>query len=393
MKRYLMSLLCPVLLIACIFSRHVLERGEIVTLKPYGEEGNLVGWEEQSEEWDDTGLSLTQEVNVAQDKTITKAGTYTGDPHTVYDNVVVKSSGVHLRDVQIRGNLVFDKSLNGASVSLENVTVLGNVYLYGSGGCRYTMRNVTLENIVVSAQNSGTELELGGTVSVGQLEIGSDLTVVGDGILKTSARWYAVDQITIPQLQVHRVYVELQNVAVQGMTIWNIATVTLDRTSHIYTAAAYAKVDFQGAGKVSQLKAGADGICYETEPGHVILLDGVEQPVLLYGAETLTEENKYRRLSAPSGLQVQLDPQTGQYTASWEAVEGAQGYRVVCYLDGVSLVDTTLDSQQTQVYLIEQEEYERTKPDSLRVEVFALGDTRETYHSFISSVEYTYDSL
>ena len=55
----------------------------------------------------------------------------------------------------IKGNLVLDKSLSAAVVGFENVQVLGSVYLYGTDGCRYSMKNVSAANVTGLTAESG----------------------------------------------------------------------------------------------------------------------------------------------------------------------------------------------------------------------------------------------
>jgi hypothetical protein len=430
MRQYLTLLLVPVLLLVGVFAYHVMRKGAMVpapavveeaqpapplsAVKPVQDE--TVGFspeevEAEREEQKDAAEDAKQGEDSADapakepapapepkaepraaDRVITRAGAYGGGEQAVYDNVVVKASGVTFKNALIKGNLVLDKSLSAAVVGFENVQVLGSVYLYGTDGCRYSMKNVSAANVVVSAPKSETTLRLSGSIRIARLEVGSDVSLEGSSIVYDTETRYAVESLTVPQVPLHRVYVGISGLTVRELALRNIATLTLGSYSVVDTVESHAAAELRGAGHIGLLQAYADGTRYERRPDVIETGEGAQFPEEIR-KETGEEDGKYHRLQEPGNLTVSFVAESGEYLAAWEAVEGASGYRAVCYVDGIARGEQLLEADATYFSLLSLEEWEQGKPDLLRVEVYALGDQRETLNSFISSAEYTYDAL
>lgn len=434
MRQYLTLLLVPVLLLVGVFAYHVMQKGAMTPM-PIGMEEALpdvslravktvreesVGFsqeeleaerEEQEKALDDgetpdaEGEAEVPEAPAtpvpvpdqkteprAADRVITRAGAYGGEDQAVYENVVVKASGVTLKNALVKGNLVLDKSLSAATVGLENVQVLGSIYCYGTDGCSYALKNVSAANVVVSAPKSETTLRMSGGIRIARLEVGSDVAVEGSSIVYDGETRYAVESLLVPQVPLHRVYVGLSGLTVRDLALRNIATLTLGSYSVIDTVESHAAAELRGAGHIGLLRAYADGTRYERRPDVIETENGAAFPEEIH-RETGEDDGKYHRLEAPGDLTVSFVAESEEYVVSWTAVEEAAGYRAACYVDGVSQGERMLEADVTYFSLLSLSAWEQGKPDLLQVEVYALGDQRDTLNSFISSAEYTYDAL
>lgn len=86
-------------------------------------------------------------------------------------NVIVNAAGVTLRNMDIAGDLVIGKGVGEGDVTLSNVTVHGNTYVYGGGEHSIHLENSVLVNIIVNKQDGSVRLVAKGGTAIQEVVV------------------------------------------------------------------------------------------------------------------------------------------------------------------------------------------------------------------------------
>lgn len=93
----------------------------------------------------------------------------------VNGNVLVRSKDVVLQNLDIAGDLIIEKEIDGGTVTLKNSTVKGTIYVYG--GELLMLIDDTINEIMVDNEVCASRLEARGTTVVDRLSTETDVTL------------------------------------------------------------------------------------------------------------------------------------------------------------------------------------------------------------------------
>lgn len=190
---------------------------------------------------------------------------------TMLDNVlengknhVIYNAGTKIDDFVYEGGLVIAETVGDGDVTLNNVTVKGDLKVLGGGENSLYFNNVKIAKIIVSKE--GVRLVLGEGTEVQEVEVASETILENtDG---TVAKIIVTGDNTVTLKG------EFEEVAVTGN-----ADVTLDNAV-IAKLVVEKPVVIKGIGTITTLEANADGIEFEAkvEIKKTVVGEGVTQP-------------------------------------------------------------------------------------------------------------------
>ncbi len=108
--------------------------------------------------------------------TYNKSGTYgpSEDIETIDNDVHISVDGVVLQNVLIKGNLTLDKDIGDGEVTLKNIAVEKNTFIYGGGENSVIIDNSNLNNIIIDKESSGVKIVCSGSTTVKEISIKSE---------------------------------------------------------------------------------------------------------------------------------------------------------------------------------------------------------------------------
>lgn len=125
---------------------------------------------------------------------INTGGVYTSD---AYGNVLVNTSNVILRDMDIKGDLYLVEGIGEGDVKLDNVTVEGNTYIRG-GDNRITIRDSELGEVVINKKSGNVRVVLEGD------------TIVENMVIKSGTKLVVEEDAEVEEIEVDAKDVEIE---------------------------------------------------------------------------------------------------------------------------------------------------------------------------------------
>lgn len=86
-------------------------------------------------------------------------------------NVIVNASGITLRNMEIAGDLIIGKGVGEGDVTLSNVTVHGQTFVYGGGEHSIHLDNSVIVNIIVNKKDGTVRLVAKGSTSIQEVVV------------------------------------------------------------------------------------------------------------------------------------------------------------------------------------------------------------------------------
>ena len=225
---------------------------------------------------------------------IQKAGDYTLG--STWGNVTITASGVTLRNTVIGGNLYISEGVDLGNVTLENVTVLGEIVVSGGGASEggddsIVLRNVSAQKLVVdNTKNQLVSLRVEGDGKIPETAVRtnaylSDRTGDGDGLARitldgqeeglslTLSGNIKEAVVAAPKATVNLAAGQAQTITVDekstGSTL-NIAAGAMAQTVNLDTGA---KVT--GSGDIASLNVNAAGSTVTMLPDQITIRPGI----------------------------------------------------------------------------------------------------------------------
>ncbi len=105
-----------------------------------------------------------------------KPGTYGSSKgiETIDKDVFISADGVILQNVLIKGNLTLDKKIGEGDVTLKNVTVEEDTFIYGGGKNSIIIDNSNLNRITINKENNKIRIVYSGSTTVKEINIKSE---------------------------------------------------------------------------------------------------------------------------------------------------------------------------------------------------------------------------
>ena len=223
-------------------------------------------------------VALNRALSYSKNDTVySTAGTYgPGSGNlAVAGNVTVVEKGTKLQNMTIAGNLIISRNVGDGDITLSNVTVKGQTYVYGGGQNSIIVIDSTLGKVTVSKENGKIRIIVSGNTTIGQVLANSGVKLE-EGVLSGNAAGF--QEITLEASDNDSIiligsFTEV-NVDVAGMNIEipagsTVTKLVLDKQSTV-----------TGTGTVTSATINASGVTFETAPKTTTVATGVTAPTV-----------------------------------------------------------------------------------------------------------------
>ena len=312
--------------------------------------------EESSDPEQDESSESSSEASSQPEKTdkitITQAGEYAGiDP---MKQVVIRAGEVTVRDMIITGDLFIMDGVSG-DVTLENVTIGGNLYVYGSD-------LLTLDSVKVPSARFQRDNQPVNVMVKGDSQIDNTLMMCS-GTLRERGLGRSEGLVN---MQVEngglliKNNVSLLSVHLDQLTVNYNSRISLSSGSEVKQADANAKLALAGLGKVKDLVVRSDYVQYTVEPDNITVKRGFDDPVKVDPEYDVDEDGHptlldTESLQLPAPEEVLLYEEDGYLCLEYSHVEANDGYYVVVYKGSDRLVNLYTDVDEEELILTEMD--------------------------------------
>lgn len=242
------------------------------------------GWVKNGEDLGTTGSSLRLEelqVKIVKQPEITynKAGTYgpkTG-MKTIDNDVAIKSDGVVLQNLHIKGNLTIAEEVGEGDVTLNNITVDGDTYVRGGGKNSIHINGGDYNKITVMQTSSG-QVRIVATNTAG-MEVVVSEDAKGEDIILEGA--FESVQIDAPDIKIST---QGEKTTIKDMVVAKQATgseITLDKNTTVEKLNLNAGVEMKGEGAVKEATVNSDNVTFEKAPEKETVAPEVSKPPMV----------------------------------------------------------------------------------------------------------------
>lgn len=160
-----------------------------------------------------------------------QAGSFgpSGDAVTIGGNIVIKSSGVTLKNVIVNGNATIGKEVGDGKATLDNVTVKGTIYISSGKDSTINLVNVIADNVIILKDSESVSLVVSGTSAIGTVSTVSDAILEESNLTGAGFKAIIVDKTAL-----YTTAVTLKNVLCDSVNIQPTGTtLSLDSTTKI----------------------------------------------------------------------------------------------------------------------------------------------------------------
>ncbi|WP_145972675.1 YDG domain-containing protein [Acetobacterium woodii] len=212
------------------------------------------------------------------------AGTYgpSSGVDAVDRDVIIKANGVILQNMTISGNLIITEDVGDGNVTLNNITVLGDLRIRGGGENSIHINGGQYPNIKVEKTPTGivriVTTDLNGTeIIISEMAEGEEVILEG-----------AFDQVTVdaPNAMV----ITRGNTTIESLDLGIAAvnaTVNLGSNTNIaQLSIAGDDANINGTGTIKKADIKADGAVFEIRPGSWTEESGLDVPAVIPAAPT-----------------------------------------------------------------------------------------------------------
>ena len=195
-------------------------------------------------------------------------GTYSKD---VNGNLVVNTRDVELKDMTISGNLYLAQGIGDGDITLDNITVKGQVFVEGGGINSIKSNNCTYEkNILVLAKNPVRIVNNGKKISIEALP-GTHLILTG--------KFKEVIVSPGVSLEIKEAEIEKLIVLKEGNNQEKAPNIQISADSKVEKLQADGPALIEGKGKVGELIVNSDNVSIEQKPERLTIQKGIKVKV------------------------------------------------------------------------------------------------------------------
>lgn len=197
----------------------------------------------------------------------------------VSGNVLIRSKDVVLQNLDIAGDLIIQKEIDGGTVTLKNSTVKGTIYVYG--GELLMLIDDTVNEIVVDNEVCASRLEARGTTVVDRLSATTDITL-------TEGRAYLSEDgfttVIVKSSTVDGMNVNLTGAKLKLLQIENNGVLVLtDSLTEIKKLDIYGEnTRIKGNGFIERAYIKGSGTVFDIKPYDWEVHPGVKLPKVMY---------------------------------------------------------------------------------------------------------------
>lgn len=258
-------------------------------------------------------------------------------------NVIVNAAGVTLRNMDIAGDLIIGKGVGEGDVTLSNVTVHGNTYVFGGGEHSIHLNNSVLVNIIVNKQDGSVRLVAKGSTAIQEVVVqtGANLeTEKGVHVSKVSLskELPANSQIRLAgyfdtvNVEAYSLAIDIPEGAIGEMNVApdaNGVAVDTGEKATIESIILNAVAKITGLGTIQNATVNAAGSSFDKAPAQVKIGEQVagDATITIGGKEMKAEEaaKQTSTTSASSGTPSSGTPGGGSSSGSGGSNSGSTG--------------------------------------------------------------------
>lgn len=197
----------------------------------------------------------------------------------VSGNVLVRSKDVVLQNLDIAGDLIIQKDIDGGTVTLKNSTVKGTIYVYG--GELLMLIDDTINEIMVDNEVCASRLEARGTTVVDRLSTETDVTLTEgraylseDGFTTVIVKSRIADGMNVNLTGAKIALLQIENKGVLVLT---------DSLTEIKKLDVYGEnTRVKGNGFIEKAYIKASGTVFDVKPFDWEVHPGVKLPTVMY---------------------------------------------------------------------------------------------------------------
>ena len=223
-------------------------------------------WEYDGKRHESSGSGSSS--SSGSNKTISKD--FDGDGET-YKNVTV-TDDADIEDMHVTGNLTIDESVENGTVSLEDIRVDGNVYVYGGGGHSVIFKDCDIRGDIISDKDSkASKSQVVALRFDGQTKVRGEIRILNHTILDVYSGSPELSRVVVEERDVElEVDIDIDTLTLEkraevdvknGVTIDTLkinrgigeSTIDMDGSSVIKTVDARSDVDIRGTGTVNTI--------------------------------------------------------------------------------------------------------------------------------------------
>ena len=215
--------------------------------------------------------SINVDTAVGSDSAVTKN----------FNNVTIVGKNAVLENVVVWGNLTIDKSVGSDSVTIKNVTVKGNLFIYGGSTVNLINVNNIVKSLTVNKANNNLALNISGSSAITEIIVKSGVTIDASSLTPSKITLTSdiskgvkvtVGVNTVKELIVQSAGV---NLTINAMTVGELniargatgAFVDVTKGSTVSKAIVNAVCDIQGAGTLLSKQVNVNGANVAVTPG------------------------------------------------------------------------------------------------------------------------------
>ncbi len=218
-------------------------------------------------------------INVTKGTVYDKAGIFgsSQETTTIDGDVIIKAAGVTLQNTIVNGNLTIAKEVGEGDVTLQSVTVKGDIHVNGGGSNSIYFINVTTGKVYVMKDGGPVRIVASGTTEIDEVIVGSDVILeevdlTGEGFVGITVESNAAGGIDITLINVKCDSVDIM---AEGVTL------NVDSRSTIGTLTLDEKATIKGTGVITEAIINASGVTFQKEPAIMTVAPGVTAPTIV----------------------------------------------------------------------------------------------------------------
>lgn len=220
------------------------------------------------------------------------AGTYSGE---LKGNVIVNKTKVNLKDMVVEGDLYIAEGVGRGDVTLNNVTVKGNVIVRGGGENSIILNNSNVQgNLVVTKKDGKIRVVAMGNTEVANVTLRSGAKLqeeglTGKGFDKVEVMIVTPGQAIVLDGNFESVTIEVPNVTlnIASGTIGEVkvnkeavgSTISISKDVIISTLTVDSSLTVKGQGKIETANVNVNNVTMEIKPTNINVATGVKVQV------------------------------------------------------------------------------------------------------------------
>jgi|GEM_PF-6111156 len=194
------------------------------------------------------------------------------DHREILSNVHITEEDTVVQNVTIKGDLIVEASVDAGDVTLRDVVVEGETYVYGGGS-----NSIHLNNTILNGQVTLNNTQHPVRLVLDETSQTQDVLIQSAAILEstnTTGSSFGTVDINVPE----RANVELRGRFNQVNLTSKGATLTLADETEVDDLAVSEKASIKGNGRINKAHVTASGVSFDQRPADMDVSEGISRP-------------------------------------------------------------------------------------------------------------------